>query len=394
MSPLNEIPIREIQNSHGQPATRDIADCPTRVASAQSGFSPFPLRAAGDDGTEPKTAAPHPGSGHVALASGESPSNAFGNDFPLNPIRSSNAANAPAPDGSTNADFVAAPTSLPERADLVRSREEVPANSDPPYESQSLLERPVAERAAPERLVVLEQPVVEQPEVAQTNFEDPESDRFEAARRPGVGESNPGLSGGDKGYARAGFDERASAKLDSSSFQTQTPPPTPEESETRTVPFGEDDSWWTIAERHYGDGRLFRALFAYNEAEKSAEGNAVSPPLQPGSNEAPVRFVRIPELSQLITRVPDEVPADLRFQSPATSLTVATNRGSQREASDLTATTYQTRRGDTLFDIARRQLGQASRYVELYELNRDRLPATCTHLSSLPDGIELELPRR
>jgi hypothetical protein len=55
---------------------------------------------------------------------------------------------------------------------------------------------------------------------------------------------------------------------------------------------------------------------------------------------------------------------------------------------------YTTRSGDTLFDIARDQLGQASRYLELLQRNADRLPSDTGHATRLPEGIKLLLPPR
>jgi hypothetical protein len=46
------------------------------------------------------------------------------------------------------------------------------------------------------------------------------------------------------------------------------------------------------------------------------------------------------------------------------------------------------------FNIAREELGQASRFGELLKQNKERLPEMTGHLSSLPEGLELELPRR
>ena len=54
---------------------------------------------------------------------------------------------------------------------------------------------------------------------------------------------------------------------------------------------------------------------------------------------------------------------------------------------------YRTEDGDTLFEIARQRLGQASRYLEIYELNRFRIPETANHLTPLGGGIELLLPQ-
>ncbi|MGW8257751.1 MAG: LysM peptidoglycan-binding domain-containing protein [Thermoguttaceae bacterium] len=51
--------------------------------------------------------------------------------------------------------------------------------------------------------------------------------------------------------------------------------------------------------------------------------------------------------------------------------------------------TYTVTPGDSLFDIARAKLGKASRWVEIYELNRDRLGSD---LDSLPPGLQIALP--
>jgi nucleoid-associated protein YgaU len=50
---------------------------------------------------------------------------------------------------------------------------------------------------------------------------------------------------------------------------------------------------------------------------------------------------------------------------------------------------YVVESGDTLMDIARRQLGKASRWGELYELNRERLGEDHDYLTP---GMELLLP--
>ncbi len=50
--------------------------------------------------------------------------------------------------------------------------------------------------------------------------------------------------------------------------------------------------------------------------------------------------------------------------------------------------TYRIRAGDTLSEIAWRELGSSRRYHELYEANRDRLQ----HPDNLPIGMELRIP--
>ena len=52
--------------------------------------------------------------------------------------------------------------------------------------------------------------------------------------------------------------------------------------------------------------------------------------------------------------------------------------------------TYTVAEGDTLFDIARYELGKASRWAEIYELNRDALGKDFDYL--VP-GTQLVLPQ-
>ena len=52
---------------------------------------------------------------------------------------------------------------------------------------------------------------------------------------------------------------------------------------------------------------------------------------------------------------------------------------------------YVVEQGDTLFDIARYELGKASRWAEIYDLNRDVLGEDFDHLSP---GTELTLPAK
>jgi nucleoid-associated protein YgaU len=53
------------------------------------------------------------------------------------------------------------------------------------------------------------------------------------------------------------------------------------------------------------------------------------------------------------------------------------------------ATVYVVEQGDSLFDIARHQLGKASRWVEIYDLNREALGDDFDYLRP---GTELVMP--
>jgi hypothetical protein len=58
------------------------------------------------------------------------------------------------------------------------------------------------------------------------------------------------------------------------------------------------DSWWSLAERAYGDGRLYRALFAWNKA------------LEPRVSLAPGTRLEIPPAARLAAAWPGLVPQD------------------------------------------------------------------------------------
>lgn len=119
---------------------------------------------------------------------------------------------------------------------------------------------------------------------------------------------------------------------------------------------------WEIAQDVYEDGRLFRALYEVNRNEIPNPDE-----IQVGTN------LTVPSLEVLIQNYREHIPVDLL---PSTELEAV----------------HVTRQGDTLFDIARQRLGQASRFNELLELNRGRLPLDVTHLSPLSAGMQIELP--
>ena len=116
----------------------------------------------------------------------------------------------------------------------------------------------------------------------------------------------------------------------------------------------------------YGDGRYFRALFQHNRSivadfENIAVGTKLNVPLAKTLN----------------TSYPELCPAD------AQAVAVSTGKLSAYETSD----------GDTLFDIARKTTGQASRYLEILKLNKELLPPNVGHLTRLDAGITLRLPK-
>lgn len=134
----------------------------------------------------------------------------------------------------------------------------------------------------------------------------------------------------------------------------------------------EGETLWAMAQRVYGDGIFFAALYRENEA-KIGPIDSFRPGLDLVTPPASALLARYPELfpgraaeNQATFTSDSAVPASLRI--------------------------YRTLAGDTLFDIARRQLGQASRYAEIHSLNADRLSEQTGHLDPLPAGLELRIP--
>ncbi|HET6883372.1 MAG TPA: LysM peptidoglycan-binding domain-containing protein [Pirellulales bacterium] len=134
-----------------------------------------------------------------------------------------------------------------------------------------------------------------------------------------------------------------------------------------------NDNFWRISQKVYGTGAYFKALEEHNRRQFGDRplinvGDAVSTP--------PISVLQqdYPDL----TPKPRNVPAERRN----TALASRSARGGR---------TYTVAEGDTLFDIARAELGKASRWAEIYDLNRDQLGEDFNYLSP---GMQLALPSR
>ena len=115
------------------------------------------------------------------------------------------------------------------------------------------------------------------------------------------------------------------------------------------------DSLWKIAQEHLGDGMRYREIVALNEAVLHGEPSFIDPGLT----------LRLP--SDSAQTAPEE---------------------SQSE-------TYAVEPGDTLWDIAEEELGDGTRYPEIFEASRDTAQSNGQHLTD-PDlirpGWELTIP--
>jgi nucleoid-associated protein YgaU len=133
-----------------------------------------------------------------------------------------------------------------------------------------------------------------------------------------------------------------------------------------------NDTYWTIAEKTYGSGAYFKALYEHNR--RQLEGTE--------SLRAGVQLV-LPDEATLRRLYPSLCPRPAK-------LAVAGRATRASATTDSNERIYVVRDGDTLYEIARRQLGKASRWAEVYELNRDAIGDATDRL---PPGTRLVLPQ-
>ncbi len=134
-----------------------------------------------------------------------------------------------------------------------------------------------------------------------------------------------------------------------------------------------NDNYWTICEKVYGAGAFFKALQQYNGGLGPSAAR-----LQVGE------VVEVPPTTVLRQKFGELCPKPRREQ--AASRMQPVSAGPRQCAG---ATIYTVEQGDTLFDIARHQLGKASRWIEIYDMNREALGDDFHYLRP---GTELVIP--
>ncbi|KUM97365.1 hypothetical protein AQI95_41845 [Streptomyces yokosukanensis] len=129
------------------------------------------------------------------------------------------------------------------------------------------------------------------------------------------------------------------------------------------------ESLWSIAEQLYGHGEFYTKIADANEGHTMADGTIfhASAPIQPG----------------WILRLPDE---------PTNGPTMQTTH---TQPADSVATSYTVRTGDNLWDIAENQLGDGSKYTQIFEENRGAPQpggTTLTDPDEIRPGLKLDIP--
>lgn len=134
------------------------------------------------------------------------------------------------------------------------------------------------------------------------------------------------------------------------------------------------ETLWALSRRVYGSGAFFKALAEHNSQRLPNPHN-----LRIGDE------VLTPDLAVLRRRYPGLCPRERKRQpgTPAANMvSVSTVRGGR---------SYLVEKGDTLFDIARYELGAGARWPEIFQLNRRALGEDFDYLKP---GTKLVLPAR
>lgn len=134
-----------------------------------------------------------------------------------------------------------------------------------------------------------------------------------------------------------------------------------------------NDNYWVISEKLYGSGAYFKALAEHNLAKVPQEDR-----LQVGD------VISAPDVEELEKDYPGLCPKPGRQEVLRNRVLTASTRHQYAGGR-----TYTVEEGDTLFDIARYELGKASRWSEIHELNRDVLG---DDYDLLTPGMKLLLP--
>jgi len=134
-----------------------------------------------------------------------------------------------------------------------------------------------------------------------------------------------------------------------------------------------NDSFWTISDNLYGTGAYYEALLKHNRSKYSRADQ-----LRWGD------VISAPSAEELARLYPDLCPKPAHREALAERAGV---RGSS--ATPPGARTYVVQNGDTIYDIARSELGSATRWNEVYQLNRETLGK---HPEYITPGMRLVLP--
>ncbi|MHB1035338.1 MAG: LysM peptidoglycan-binding domain-containing protein [Pirellulales bacterium] len=134
-----------------------------------------------------------------------------------------------------------------------------------------------------------------------------------------------------------------------------------------------NDNFWTISRKVYGSEGYFNAIKEHNRGQYPRADR-----LRPGD------VVSVPAAAVLRQSYPDLCPKPRKTsiaRGYTTTVSMTGRLGGGR--------TYVVEEGDTLFDIARHELGKVSRWAEIYDLNQEVVGGDFDYLRP---GTRLALP--
>jgi len=135
-----------------------------------------------------------------------------------------------------------------------------------------------------------------------------------------------------------------------------------------------NDNYWIISQRVYGTGSYFKALQEFNREQF------------PNPDRLDVGdVVSVPDVAVLEQSYPKLCPKRRHVAAQRRTATLASSRLGEATGEKM----YTVAEGDTLFDIARHELGSAERWAEILDLNRDQLGDDIHYLTP---GTRLALP--
>ncbi|MCH7688199.1 MAG: LysM peptidoglycan-binding domain-containing protein [Planctomycetes bacterium] len=140
------------------------------------------------------------------------------------------------------------------------------------------------------------------------------------------------------------------------------------------------DNYWSISKKQYGTARYFLALSRYNR-DRIPDEKRMRPGMKVLTPSPEILQVRYPDLFP--KRSAQSSPSQSSASTiPKTGQPSGFFRGRHREP------LYRIGEQDTLSGIAQRHLGRSSRWIQIYEMNRSRLPSP----NNLTIGTVLQLP--
>jgi len=272
---------------------------------------------------------------------------------------------------------------LPERNELPSSSPGIPSSpggelSLDPVPTQRIPSLP-SERL-PEASAFEPQPTLSSPSAPQMNpqpqFRQPEmmpSQQVHSGREIGLPRQQPSFSPSIEPQ-QPGFQPRVNEPIPRAAVShpmtlqpTGAPAVTLKPDEIHQVQSG--DNYWTISRRFYGSARFFSALAEYNKHRIPAPEK-----MKPGM------YVLVPDIELLHQRYPHLTGGGPRDPAETAPPGFFVDSNGQP--------CYRVGKGDTLTDIAQTYLGRSSRWMQIQQMNQDRLENGKT----LKIGLVLRLP--